>query len=58
MYMGRIISSNNGSFLANKIEPKIQDAPPIIKAFGAPMMLAIPPISKLPKGAIPLMDVI
>ncbi len=52
-YMGRIISSSNGSFLANKSEPKIQKAPPIINAFGAPIMLAKPPTSKLPKRAIP-----
>ena len=36
-YIGRTISLNNGSFLANRIDPTIQATPLIINVSGAPI---------------------
>jgi hypothetical protein len=51
-YIGRTIFLNNGSFLAKMIEPKIQEIPLIITVWGAPILVAMKPANKLPKGVI------
>jgi hypothetical protein len=51
-YIGRTIFLNDGSCLAKMIEPKIQEIPLIITVWGAPILVAMKPANKLPKGVI------
>ncbi len=58
MYIGRTISRSADSFLANMADPKIHNRPPILRVFGAPILLAAPPTNRLSNGAMPRIAIV
>ncbi len=57
-YIGRIIPLNDESLLAKISEPKTHEIPHMIRVFGAPILLARLPASKLPNGAVPMKAIV
>ena len=54
LYIGWIALFNAGSFDAKTATPNMQERPPIIKVFVAPIVLARLPARRLPNGAVPI----